>query len=513
MKPYFITTAIDYTNALPHIGHAYEKIAADVLARYQRLRGREVFFLTGVDQHGQKVQQAAEKQGIAPQVFADGISEKFIELWEKLSISYDGWAATTDRKHVAVVQKILRKLFAEGWLYKASYEGFYSIRQEQFLTDKERNEQGEFGPEWGEVTFLKEENWYFRLSQCSAWLKEFLETHPDFVTPHFRLAELKNAAAKITGDLCISRPKSRLAWGIELPFDSDFVTYVWFDALINYISFSGYVSEAPQDPDFSKLWPCNAHLIGKDIMVPAHGIYWPCMLHAMGFSEEQMPRLLVHGFWTMKGEKISKSTGNVFDLTKAVTHYGASALRYYLMRDVVMGRDADFSEERLLSRYHSELSNGLGNLLNRTVSMIHRYRPAGLHSVALPEECEKLLSENRVSAKKYCEEMEASQIQSGLEEMVAIINRANVFVDTTAPWKIAKNPEDAERLDAILISLVQSTRLAATLLLPVAPVAAAAVFEQLSLEPAVLGEEIICSGLPSPYTPGAPKPLFPRIES
>lgn len=514
-KPYFITTAIDYTNAPPHIGHAYEKIAADVLARYQRLRGREVFFLTGVDQHGQKVQQAAEKQGLSPQVFADQVSDHFLELWRALSISYDAWAATTHPRHHAVVQKVLSKLFSEGWLYKASYEGHYSIRQEQFLTDKERNSEGNFGPEWGEVTFLKEENWYFRLSNCREWLAQFLEKHPDFVTPSFRQSELKNAATKITGDLCISRPKSRLTWGIELPFDSSFVTYVWFDALLNYISFAGYdlepVQELAQKPSFSRLWPCDHHLIGKDILVPAHGVYWPCMLHAMGFTDDQMPKLLVHGFWTIRGEKVSKSTGNIFDLTKTIAHYGVSALRYYLMRDVVMGRDADFSEERLLSRYHSELSNGLGNLVNRTVSMTHRYRPDGLRTVALPEECEQLLTDNAAAVKKYCEEMEAAQIHAGLEMMVDIVHRANAFVDITAPWKVAKDPEAADRLEAILITLIQSARIAATLLIPVAPAAAEAILEQLQLEPLSLVQNIKVSALPENYKPGAAKPLFPRL--
>ena len=515
MKPYFVTTAIDYTNAPPHIGHAYEKILADVLARYQRQRGREVFFLTGVDQHGQKVQQAAEKQGISPQVFADGISEKFLDLWRQFSISYDAWAATTHPEHHAVVQKILTRLLDEDWLYKASYQGHYSVRQEQFLTDKERGEDGEFGEEWGEVVFLEEENWYFRLSKCSDWLAAFLEKYPDFVTPRFRQAELKNAAAKITGDLCISRPKSRLSWGIELPFDTNFVTYVWFDALINYISFAGYEAEKKEGasgPDFLALWPCDHHVIGKDIMVPAHGVYWPCMLHAMGFADDQMPHLLVHGFWTMEGEKISKSTGNVFDLTEAITRYGSSALRYYLMRDVVIGRDADFSQERLLSRYHSELSNGLGNLLNRTLSMVQRYRPEGLKEASLPEDCASLLTENVQSVKNYCAHMESSQIHAGLEEMVEIINRANAFVDVTAPWKVAKDPEGSERLDAILGALLQSSRMAATLLLPVAPDAATAVLEQLGVEPLSLVGKITLSSLPEQYKATAPTPVFPRIE-
>ena len=312
------------------------------------------------------------------------------------------------------------------------------------------------------------------------------------------------------GDLCISRPKSRMDWGIEIPFDRDYVTYVWFDALINYISFAGYLQNDDK-VDFSKLWPCNDHVIGKDILIPAHGVYWPCMLHAMGFSDDQMPHLLVHGFWTLNGEKISKSTGNVFDLVEATQRFGVSALRYYLMRDVVMGRDADFSEERLTNRYHAELSNGLGNLLNRSLGMIGRYHPEGLLSVALSEECKTLLAGHLDLVHRYCEQMEASQIHAGLETMVEIVTRTNVFIDVTAPWKLAKEPTQADRLSAILMTLLQSTRIAATLLLPVAPVAAAEIFKQLALEPLVLNDKISIPALPEKYVAGTATPVFPRL--
>lgn len=513
MKTYFITTAIDYTNAAPHIGHAYEKILADVLARYQRQRGKRVFFLTGVDQHGQKVQQAAQKEGISPLQFADNISKKFIDLWQQLSISYDDWAATTDQRHQVVVQKILQRLLEEDWLYKASYQGYYSVRQEQFLTDKERGEDGEFPSEWGEVVFLEEENWYFRLSRCQEWLAQFLDKTHDFVTPNFRQLELKNAATKITGDLCISRPKSRLEWGIELPFDPDFVTYVWFDALINYISFAGYHGEVTtQADDFFQRWPCDHHVIGKDIMVPAHGIYWPCMLHAMGFSDEQMPQLLVHGFWTSRGEKVSKSTGNIIDPVKLVETYGASALRYYLMRDAVMGKDADFNEERLLSRYHTELANGLGNLLNRTLSMTHRYCAGSPKKVALPDDCIAHLAADIASVKRYMEQMDISQVHAALETMIEVIYRANGLVDSAAPWKLAKDPASSDRLDAILTTLLQSIRIAATLLMPVVPCAAAEILKQLALQPLSLIDEITIPELPENYIAGQPCPVFPRIE-
>ena len=510
MKPFFITTAIDYTNAPPHIGHAYEKILADVLARFQRQRGREVFFLTGVDQHGQKVQQSAEREGIPPQEFADRVSEKFLSLWKTLGISYDGWAATTAPLHKEAVQRILIDLKERDWLYKATYSGHYSVRQEQFLTDKERGPDGEFGPEWGEVILLDEENWYFRLSKCSEWLAGFLEARKDFVTPDFRQTELRNAAAKITGDLCISRPKSRLAWGIELPFDPGFVTYVWFDALINYISFAGY-GGAGQEL-FEKRWPCDHHVIGKDILIPAHGVYWPCMLHAMGFPDAAMPHLLVHGFWSLRGEKVSKSTGNVVDPDALAEAYGPTALRYYLMRDAVMGRDADFSEERLLLRHNTELGNGLGNLVNRTLSMTRRYREGAPRPVELSPDLVAHRQADTESLRSFIIQMEAAQIHAGLETIVDLVNRANALVDSAAPWKLAKDPDQSDRLDAVLATLILSARIAATLLLPVAPDASAEILRQLALDPIPLTGEIVIADLPAGYVCGEPKPVFPRLE-
>ena len=370
MKSFFVTTAIDYTNAAPHIGHAYEKILADVIARYRRLKGEPTFFLTGVDQHGQKVQQAAQREGVPEEKFVRETTEKFVALWKKLDVSYDAWAATTDPLHTKCVQKILQALYDQGEIYKATYRGFYSVRQEQFLTDKERGSDGTFGREWGEVMELEEENWYFCLAKHREWLLDFLDRHADCVSPAFRQQELRNAAEKLGGDLSISRPKSRLSWGIEMPFDPSCVTYVWFDALVNYISFAGYLSD---EVAFKARWPA-LHVIGKDILVPAHGIYWLAMLKAMGFADGDMPRFLVHGYVLVEGDKMSKSLGNIRDPNTFADTFGVEALRYYLMRDCVVGQDMDFTDERLVQRYNSDLANGLGNLLNRTLSMAHRYR-------------------------------------------------------------------------------------------------------------------------------------------
>src|SRR6267154_2322243 len=380
-KTFFITTAIYYTNSSPHVGHAYEMVLADVIARYHRLKGENVFFLTGVDQHGQKVQQSAAKAGIAPTEFVKEITQKWVDLGKKLDVQYDDWAETTRERHKKVVRGILQRLFDEGQIYKDKQAGYYSVRQEQFLTDKERGPDGEFGPEWGQVEFREEENYYFKLEQHKQWLLDLIDkrskTERPFVVPDFRETELRNVVERLSGDLCISRPKSRLSWGIELPFDRDYVNYVWFDALTNYISFIGYdparSTISDQSSTFRDKWPA-LHVIGKDIMIPAHGIYWPIMLHALGFPDDQMPTLLVHGWWNISGAKKSKSLGNVVYPDVLIEKYGAEALRYYLMSDIATGKDADFSEERLAERCNADLANSLGNLLNRTLNMAHRYR-------------------------------------------------------------------------------------------------------------------------------------------
>ncbi len=507
-KPYYITTAIDYTNAAPHIGHAYEKILADVLARYHRQKEEEVFYLTGVDQHGQKVQQAAQKEGLAPADFAARETEKFLALWRKLGLSNDGWAATTSPRHHAVVQAILARLHEAGAIYKASYAGFYSVRQEQFLTDKERNEAGEFGPEWGEVVELTEENYYFRLAPYREWLLNFLDAHPQFVTPAFRQVELRNAVERISGDLCISRPKSRLEWGIGLPFDAEYVTYVWFDALINYLSFAGY----GDDPAvFAARWPA-VHVIGKDILVPAHGVYWPIMLHALGFKDEELPSLLVHGYVNIAGSKMSKSLGNIVDPSALADQYGPEALRYYLMREAATGQDMDFSQERLIQRYNTELANDLGNLLNRSLNMAHRYREGVL---ARPAEGETpFLAEARALTATYVRQMDEYQVHAGLESAGKLASLCNARIETEAPWKLAKDPEQAARLDAVLYELAESLRILCALIAPVLPQAAGQMAAQLGLPGVPSLPAVLDAGraLANGHRLEKPAPLFPRIE-
>src|SRR5437016_206548 len=483
-KIFFITTAIDYTNSAPHIGHAYEKVLADVIARYHRLKGEKVFFLTGVDQHGQKVQQSAAKAGVAPAEFVKGITEKFVDLWKELDVQYDAWAATTDPLHKKCVQGILQRLFDEGQIYKDKQAGYYSIRQEQFLTDKERGPDGEFGPEWGQVEFREEENYYFKLDRHKDWLLAYIDNHKDAVVPDFRQTELINAVEKLSGDLCISRPKSRLDWGIELPFDKEFVTYVWFDALTNYISFAGYDAKidnyAKQAQEFRDRWTEDTlQIIGKDILVPAHGIYWLIMLHAIGFPDDAMPQLLVHGFWNISGAKMSKSYGNIVDPNLLVDKYGAEAVRYYLISDIATGKDADFSEERLIERYNSDLANNLGNLLNRTLNMAHRYRDGVVKQTGGDS---PLAAQSVDLTRNYSAAMSAHEIHAAMERVGEFVTICNTYIEMTAPWKLAKDLERAEALDHALFALAKALRIRAILISPVMPNASAEILRQLNFK-------------------------------
>lgn len=516
---FYLTTAIDYTNGSPHIGHAYEKVLADVLARYRRLRGDETYFLTGVDQHGQKVQQTAEKEGVNPATFVTRTTKKFLRLWEKLGVVYDGWAATTDERHKACVRAILTTLKENGQLYKKAHSGHYSVRQEQFLSDRDRDENGNFGPEWGEVVLFEEENWYFKLSEHTAWLKDFLDQCSDAVLPAFRKNELLNALERNSGtDLCISRPKERLHWGIEFPFDPDFVTYVWFDALINYVSFAGYgAAENTSLPDFFKLWTADErplHIIGKDILVPAHGIYWFCMLHAMGFSDAEMPRLLVHGWWNIRGEKMSKSLGNIVDPDQLADAFGVDAVRYYLVRDINTGRDADFDPARLVMLFNTELANELGNLCNRALNMSQRFT-GGILSHGGPLTPEDLALQESLAAATaaYRAAMDEFDPAKALEAINRHVAHCNGYAERMKPWELNKDPEQKDRLATVLHHLAESVAHCAVLLSPVLPDAAEKLHAQLNRpDIAEIKLSALAWGLlPDGHAIGKPKPVFPRI--
>jgi methionyl-tRNA synthetase len=538
-KIFFVATAIDYTNSAPHVGHAYEKVLADVIARYHRLKGEKVFFLTGVDQHGQKVQQSAAKAGVPPAEFVKGITQQFIDLWKKLDVKYDEWAETTSDRHKKVVRGILQRLFDEKQIFKDKQAGYYSVRQEQFLTDKERGPDGEFGPEWGQVEFREEENYYFRLEQHKKWLLSYIDNRKDAVIPDFRQTELRNAVEKLGGDrqsgsdLCISRPKSRLDWGIELPFDKDFVTYVWFDALTNYISFADYdpsvSSFSLQPSSFRDRWPA-LQILGKDILIPAHGIYWLIMLHAIGFPDDAMPQLLVHGWWNISGAKMSKSLGNIVDPDALADKYGAEAVRYYLMSDIATGKDADFSEERLIERYNADLANNLGNLLNRALTMSQKYRVGTLSSKDVPDkrllECKGgVIIETRGYKEAFeggapnYPSLEPYSVERAAHHAAVISFHANRLVDAAAPWILAKEKSQQDLLDSVLYYLAESLRIVAILIWPVLPKAAHGIFDQLNWKKELSGKEerfrlddAKWGGLPDGHVVGKPVPLFPRIE-
>ena len=513
---FFLTTAIDYTNGSPHIGHAYEKVMADVIARYHRLSGEKTYFLTGVDQHGQKVQQTAEKEGISPVDYVKTVTARFSALWEKIGVHYDGWAETTDPRHIRCVQNILSDLYAQGQIYKKSYKGFYSVRQEQFLTDRDRDEAGNFGPEWGEVTEIEEENYYFKLSEHTPWLREFLENSNDTILPSFRKSELLNALEKNTGtDLCISRPKDRLTWGIELPFDQDFVTYVWFDALINYISFVGYTADASL-PDFKTIWTGRPiHIIGKDILVPAHGIYWLAMLHALGFEDTQMPQILVHGWWNRSGEKMSKSLGNIVDPVELADTFGVDALRYYLVRDIHTGKDSNFDVERLVMLFNTELANELGNLCNRALNMSVRFT-AGIITPggALTDEDKALQQSLTDSTAAYRKAMDNHEISMGLEALNRHVVHCNQYIDRLKPWELGKNPDNKDRLATVLQHLAESVAHCAVLLSPVLPDAAAKLATQLKLPglSCLKLDDLTWGLIPAGHEVEKPTPVFPKIE-
>ncbi len=387
LKTFYITTPIYYVNDVPHIGHAYTTIAADVLARYHRQWGHDVFFLTGLDEHGQKVQQAAEKAGIAPQAHCDKLAPRFQELWKRLNISNNAFIRTTDPKHKAYVQKTLQALYDRDLIYRADYTGWYCTFDERFWTEKDV-EAGICPDCKRPVERLSESNYFFRMGSYQKRLITYIEDHAGFIQPQSRSNEVLGFLRKSLEDLSISRPKSRLSWGIELPFDPNFVTYVWFDALVNYISALDYLTPTPS---LDKYWTTHSveaasdrtvmHLVGKDILT-THAVYWSTMLMAL---EHALPTtIFAHGWWTVNGEKMSKSRGNVVDPNAIVDEFGVDAFRYFLLREVPFGQDGDFSRDAMVGRINSELANDLGNLLNRSLTMIERFAqgtvPAHAHA-------------------------------------------------------------------------------------------------------------------------------------
>jgi methionyl-tRNA synthetase len=514
-KRFYLTTAIDYVNGSPHLGHAYEKIVADVIARARRGMGQETFFLTGLDEHGQKVQQAALAEQKEPQQYCDELALVWERFAARLQCTNNDFIRTTQPRHKRVVQQILSRLNEEGHFYKSIYEGFYSTKEETFLTEKDRRPDGTFDPIYGEVIRLQEENYYFRLKNHQQWLIEHLERNPSFVYPEYRLNEVLGfLKSKELEDLCITRPAARLNWGIPLPFDPNYVTYVWFDALSNYISLPAAQGDAGVPAAFipegaksnhSALWPADLHIIGKDIL-KFHAVYWPIMLKAMGAPLPR--RILAHGWWQKNGEKMSKSTGNVVDPISVIDEWGVDAFRFYVIRELDIGPDGNWTDEGFRARYSSELANGLGNLVNRSLSMLKRYR-GGI----IPKLSNELAAEAEQCQRSTIRSLEENRLQGALQFIWHLVTRANQYVDHTAPFKLAKDPGQAARLDEVLYNLAEVCRTLAVLLHPFIPETASKIYTQLGLTDSPdLFSKATWGGLQPGQTIGDVSPLFPRKD-
>ena len=497
MKPFYITTPIYYVNDKPHIGHAYTTILADVISRHFRDMGRDVFFLTGLDEHGQKVQQAAENKGVSPIEHCNEMAPRFMSLWSKLHIQYTDFIRTTEKRHSTIVQSILQKVYDKGDIYEDSYEGLYSVSEERFITQKEAD-SGDFR----DVRELKEKNYFFKMSNYQEKLVEHIHDNPSFIQPEHRKNEVLGFLRSPLEDLCISRPKSRLSWGIEIPFDKDYVTYVWFDALINYISAIGY--ESNQDK-YKTYWPVDFHLIGKDILT-THSVYWPTMLMS---AELPLPKaIFAHGWWLSDQTKMSKSLGNVVDPLDLIDTYGVDPIRFYLMKEMVLGQDANFSMDSFIKCYNSDLANDLGNLLSRVTNLIFKFYDGALEPyLDDSNDGDEVKKAALVSINTSKELMNDLKINDAINSVFIFIRRVNKYLEITAPWKLVKT--DKKSAGKVLFTAAESLRIIALLLNPVMPNRTEAVLSALGAK----NRELEWGKLVFEKKVLQQKPLFPRIES
>lgn len=508
MSKYYITTAIAYTSKKPHIGNTYEIVLTDAIARYHRFIGDDVYFLTGTDEHGQKIQEIAEADGITPQEHVDKIAGQIREIADMLNVSYDGFIRTTDDYHVKAVQRIFKKLYDQGDIYKDEYEGWYCTPCESFWTDTQLKD-GKC-PDCGrEVHKTKEEAYFFKMSKYQDRLMKHIEENPEFIQPESRKKEMVNNFLKPgLQDLCVSR--TSFSWGVPVEFDDKHVIYVWIDALSNYITALGYTPEEKGDL-YKKYWPADVHIIGKDIL-RFHTIYWPIILMALG---EPLPKQVFGHPWMLFGEeKMSKSRGNVIYAEDLVRHFGVDAVRYYSLHEMPFAQDGTITYDVFISRFNSDLANTLGNLVNRTVSMVNKYFDGVLVSCDTAGEFDDDLKAVAAGAlSKVTEKMNTLHVADSLDEIWKIVNRANKYIDETAPWILAKNEEDKPRLATVLYNLVESIRIIASLLSSFMPETAEKIKEQINAEDLSFESAGKFGVTKTGSRVGTAQPMFARIDA
>lgn len=509
-ETFYITTPIYYPSGKLHIGNSYCTVAVDTMARYKRMRGYDVFFLTGTDEHGQKIERKAREAGKAPKQYVDEIVAGILKLWKLMDISNDGFIRTTDPQHECVVQQIFEQLHEQGDIYKGTYEGWYCTPCESFWTETQAVD-GKC-PDCGRaVEKTQEEAYFFRLSKYAGWLLDYIKSHPDFIVPRSRANEMiKNFIEPGLEDLCVSRTSFK--WGVPVAFDPDHVVYVWIDALSNYITALGYGSD--DDSLYQKYWPADIHVIGKDIL-RFHTIIWPIILHALKLPQPK--QIYGTGWLVLEGGKMSKSKGNVIDPVVLVERYGLDAIRYFLMREMPLGSDGLFSNEGLVNRINSDLANDMGNLLNRTVAMIQKYFGGAIPAIGPLEDVDKELQEMALGMKEMAEKsMDEMEFSVALAELWTLIRRSNKYIDETEPWILAKDESKKERLGTVLYHLAESLRFVSVLISPVMTKAPALIRAQLGLteNAAYAGWESLASfgAIPAGTKVGEAEPLFPRMD-